>query len=356
MGDYRVIDSDGHVEPGIVADWTKYIEGPLGRTADQAVKTWGFQASGGSSTRRGSWDPAARLEDMDEEGIDTSVLFGSTIGLFPYQVTGSGRENESPDGLAQAVARGYNNWLHDYCSQAPDRLKAIAFVPFDTIEDACQESRRAVAELGAVGILMHPLMIESIGEMALDDPYFYPFFEEAETLDAPVLVHAGHPFGSFIHRRYPVHFRRHAINFPLSEMLASMDAICGGLLERFKKLRLGFFEGSVGWMPWWLDRLDEHFEKLPHQAPFIEDKPSRLLRKYLQEGRVFWSCEPDEKYLPFAIQEFGEDFVVYASDYPHWDCEFPESADLIARREELSDTAKRKIFEDNPKRLYGDRL
>ena len=338
---FRIVDADGHVEPGIVADWKRYVSGPQGEAIERLAKAWYFPSAHGSSTQRGAWDPAGRLVDMDKEGIDVAVLFGSSKGVHVY--TGDDAV------LAPAVASAFNNWLHEYCGRDPARLKGAAWVPLDDIGEACREARRAVAELGAAGIVMHPYT----KNFTLDSPYFFPLYEAAESLDSPILVHATGQAGRFLQERYQSHFRTHSIAFPLSLMLSSMDAVCGGLLERFKKLRIAFLEGGVGWIPWWLDRLDEHFEKLPQHVPFISEKPKDLVKRYISEGRLFWTCEPEEQYLPMAVRELGEDFITYASDYPHWDCAYPVSADLIIRREDLSQSAKGKILGDNALRLYG---
>jgi len=45
--------------------------------------------------------------------------------------------------------------------------------------------------------------------------------------------------------------------------------------------------------------------------------------------------------------------LMYASDYPHWDMSWPESAVIIWRREDLSTEAKKDILENNAKRFYG---
>ena len=52
-------------------------------------------------------------------------------------------------------------------------------------------------------------------------------------------------------------------------------------------------------------------------------------------------------------ESLGADKILYASDYPHWDCEFPNSVLAISEREELSDKTKRAILGDNARRLFG---
>ena len=341
MPDYRVIDADGHVDPAPVCDWKKYVRSPFGAIADEMAKK-GYDVNGDrTTTRRGGFDPAARIADMDEEGIDVTVLFGGSMGIS----TGSG---ETP-GLGPAIAEGYNNWLHDFCSHNQDRLRGAALIAPDNIERACKEARRAVTELGAVGIAMRPVFTDKV----IDDPEFDPIYQVAEELDVPILIHGPGDVRQWLSSRYHTHFRRHAVDFPISLMMASMDVVCGGVLERFKRLRVAFLEGGVGWVPWWLERLDEHFEKLPHHVPHISEKPRDLVKRYIQEGRLFWSCEPDEESIPSVADAVGDDFIVYASDYPHWDAIFPDSVRAISERAELSESTRRKILSENAARMFG---
>jgi predicted TIM-barrel fold metal-dependent hydrolase len=96
-----------------------------------------------------------------------------------------------------------------------------------------------------------------------------------------------------------------------------------------------------------MDRLDEHFEKLPRLAPWLTKPPS----EHIRGGQVFVSCEPEED-LAYPISRLGEDVLMYASDYAHWDCEFPDSVRKIAERPELTATQKAKLLRENALRLY----
>jgi len=58
--------------------------------------------------------------------------------------------------------------------------------------------------------------------------------------------------------------------------------------------------------------------------------------------------------VPWVVDTLGEDVVVYASDYHHWDCKFPDTVKIVTERSDLSERAKRRILEENPpRRLYA---
>jgi uncharacterized protein len=132
-------------------------------------------------------------------------------------------------------------------------------------------------------------------------------------------------------------------------MLALASFVCEGIWERFPRLKVVFLEASIGWVPWWLERLDEHFELRGHDMPEMTMPASA----YVQARECYFSCDPDEKGIPLVVQAVGEDRILYASDYPHWDARFPDSVRLIRQREDLSETAKQKILGATAAHLYG---
>ncbi len=64
----------------------------------------------------------------------------------------------------------------------------------------------------------------------------------------------------------------------------------GGVPEKFPKLNVAFLECGVGWLPYWVERLDEEYEKRAPEAPLLKAKPS----EYLKNGTWFCSTEPEE--------------------------------------------------------------
>ena len=71
-----------------------------------------------------------------------------------------------------------------------------------------------------------------------------------------------------------------------------------------------------------------------------------------RSGNIYFSCEADEWLLPQAVKLIGENQIVYASDFPHWDHSYPGSLDEIKNRGDLTENQKQKILGDNARRLY----
>lgn len=344
---YFVVDADGH--GGDPVDWRDRLPEafkPRLRQYQERMREHFKNLPGGGTARKGDQfaeragmhDPGERLKDMDLEGIDVTVMFPG----------GAGEEWAMLDrDFAIALCRTLNRARAEYCGYEPERLKSIAKLPMIDPVAAAAELRRCVTDYGFVGMVTP----QHVRERNLDDPAFDVVWAEAERLGVAVLVHGGgqavdqEPIGV---QRFATRLEVHALTHPLGQMIAVDCFTVGGILRRFPRLRVGFMESGCGWLPYWLERLDEHWELMPEQAPNIDRKPS----EYFRDGHAFISCESDEKGLPFAIQTLGDGKVVYASDYYHWDCSFPDTVKMILERSDLSDSSKRRILGENGKRLY----
>src|SRR3989449_9205022 len=191
----RIIDADGHVlEKNI--PWAELLEEPYRSRAPRPVtdnRGHSFIMIDGKLTPKpvgkgcsfvgaprsrsphattGMVDPTQRLKDMDLEGIDTAVLFGTSPFLsLPFV--------EDKD-LACAIAQVYNNWLANYCKTDPRRLKGVALVPIQDPPAAVNELRRCVKELGFVAVATP---VHSSSGKNLDHPELQPSFADAARLN-----------------------------------------------------------------------------------------------------------------------------------------------------------------------------
>jgi predicted TIM-barrel fold metal-dependent hydrolase len=285
-------------------------------------------------------DPVQRLADMDLEGIDTAVLFGTSLYLsLPFF--------EDLD-LAAAAARVYNDWVAEYCAADPRRLKGVALVPIQDPPAAVEELRHAVRDLGfvAVGTPAH-----SAGRN-LDDPALDPFFAEAERLGVPVCVHVGAGRPAAAAERFTNAFMVHVVTHAFEQMIAALCIVSGGVLERHPALRVAFLEAGAGWVPYWIERLDEHYEYMRPCVPWLTREPG----EYMRSEQCYYAIEPDERTVSFVCDFVGEERIVWASDYNHGDCKFPHTVEPVLENEELSEARKRRLLGENAMRLYGLRV
>jgi predicted TIM-barrel fold metal-dependent hydrolase len=289
--------------------------------------------------RAGGFDPHERLRDLDSEGIDVAVLFPS-VGLYVSDVT-------EPTLLA-ALCRAYNDWLADYCRADPSRLVGIALLPLADVPAAIRELERTTAAYGFRGAFCRP---NPYAGRPIHHPDYEPFWACAASLGVPVTVHEG--ISDWVptlgRDRFDNPAMLHVLSHPFEQMAACAGLILSGVLERHPRLTVAFLESGAAWLPYWLHRLDEHCETWGHHLPGLRLKPSEYFRR-----QCVVSTEPGEEAVDAVVAHVGEDYVVWASDYPHPDATFPGAVTRsLEAMTGLTATARQKIFGANAVRLYG---
>ena len=123
------------------------------------------------------------------------------------------------------------------------------------------------------------------------------------------------------------------------------------MLERFPDLRVALLEGNCSWAPWFLYRLDEHYEWTGwYEAPNLTMRPSDYFRR-----NCWISVEADEETVPHFIDRFGDERLIFSTDYPHGDSKFPHAVDAFDKLP-MSDEAKARAVSTNWSDLYKIRL
>ena len=338
-----VIDADGHIVESAAALVEYGWNG--GETGHPGVEMMLHRSE--ELTRRGlcsdasPWDPDARVRDMDQEGIEVSINYPTALLLV----------NQLDQPVAAELCRTYNDWAHGTFARPTDnRVRTMALVSLVDTDEAVREARRAVTDLGAPGIAVSPYA----GHRHLDDPALEPLWTLAEELDVAVGIHGGRSTTAPLlpEQSFPDQRRYYAMAHPFGQMTAMGDLAIGGVLARHPSLRVVFLESGIGWVRWYADRLDEVWESVIPMPGDPDDRTELPPTDYLFGGNCYFSCEPDEPDLPHLVRSVGEDRVVFASDYPHFDCKFPHSVDAIAAPG-LDDPVLSKVLHDNPARLYG---
>ncbi len=359
-----VIDADGHVvEPPSL--WTDYVEPayraraprfvlddrgrPCQLLDDRIIMRHAMVLTLGPEYRvepdrfrRGGWEPQARLEDMDSEGIDLAVLFPSVAFYLP----------EIEDGaLMAALCRAYNDWLADYCRAAPARLVGVAMLPLVDVDASLRELERAVERLGFRGAFVRP---NPYAGRPIHHPVYDRLWERAAALGVPITVHEGLSDGipTLGRDRFENPVALHVLSHPFEQMAACAGLILTGVLERHPTLRVAFLESGSGWLPYWLDRMDGHQETWGRMLPALRLKPSEYFRR-----QCVISTDPEDGTAELVVRHLGDDCVVWASDYPHPDAHFPGAvSESLEKMAGLSADSRRKILSGNAARFYGVEL
>jgi predicted TIM-barrel fold metal-dependent hydrolase len=362
--DYSVISADAHLEtpPSM---WTVRLPAHLRDRAPRVVdlhdggQGWaigdgepaplGLNATGGQRYTEfvprglsyndklpGTGDPAQRLREQDKDGTEAEVLFSTVIGTMLTRM-----ENERE--LVSACLTAYNDWLSEYCSHAPDRLFGIALMPFTGIEDAVAELRRVGHKPGIRGV--HLLRFPAGGAALTDEDE--PFWAAAEEMNVTVVAH--HNFGGENSARshpLPGLQGEKALNIsgshnmamfawllttdlpmPTLPILTVLQLSLSGTLDRHPNLRFHFAETGIGWLPYWLEQMEDRYDR--HRFWSKVDMPRRPAQ-YIRDQFTF-SFQEDHAGLALRHM-IGVNNICWASDFPHSVGDWPWSVETRARQ------------------------
>jgi uncharacterized protein len=342
-----VIDADGHIQDR-QSDVRKYLEPPFDRRPTGLTpgdQPWDRDIMDTIARYPGytkDLNPAQQVElwlkIMDEYGMEEAVLFPTG--------SGSASRLREPE-FAVAVCRAVNNHFAKDYNALSKRIHLLGALPMQQPQEAAKELRRAVTELGMVSFEVIPTGLP----FPLGNTFYDPIYEEAQRLGVPLAIH-GTPSSpqEFGAGQLTTFSEVHTYMFAVGILLQFTSIIAQGVPVRFPGLRLGFLEMGATWLPYWLDRMDEHWEKRgEYETPLLKKKPSDIVR----ESPIYVSLEEEETLLPQTIDYLGDSHFMYASDIPHWDSEFPENLDAIWEHRDLSRDTKEKILYHNARAFYG---
>jgi predicted TIM-barrel fold metal-dependent hydrolase len=288
---------------------------PIGLAGAAGKASSELRASGDTADtlRSGGWDPVARLEDMDTDGVAAEVLYPS-IGMtlaqskdLEYQLT---------------CIRAYNDWLVEYCEGGKGRLVGLAMIPTIDPQAAVDEIERASA-LGLRGAMVPGVPPEGHYAEERFDPMWAAFAERGWPVSFHILTGAnmGDPtLGSGLGMLTVMNVVQQ-----VQQTLALL--IFGKVFDRHPALKVVSAEHDAGWVAHYAYRLDQMWDR--HHS-WLGRKSAGMLRQpseYLHDNAWF-TFQKD----PVAVEtrdRVGVDRLMWASDYPHSDSTWPHSRKVI---------------------------
>jgi predicted TIM-barrel fold metal-dependent hydrolase len=357
-----------------------------------------------------------RLQHMDREGIDHQLLYGSIALSFNSII--------DPE-LAVGLCRAYNDYIHEDCQIRPDRLHPVAVLPLQDPVEAVRELRRCVEDLGMPAVWIppnvpqpHPDAPDRFPEIRvpkqLSHPDFFPIYAEAERLDVAVGIHGapGMQLAGGTADQLDSFTLVHVFANRSMQQMALARLIFDGVLERFPRIRFGFLEAGVGWVPDLMQALHEHWQKrMVNFDPSLEPSVSEFLLEFARErsgrgdlgllrkarqllsgifveraagqasaseleafryehpelrrdpleylDRLFLSVEPDDpapSWLPAALGDTAHRLCGMAVDYGHWDATLRDCVELVAGKPGIDEEYAVRLLSSNALEFYGDRL
>jgi predicted TIM-barrel fold metal-dependent hydrolase len=261
---------------------------------------------------RGGYDPEQHLKDMALDGVAGEVLYPSQ-GLFYFKLA------DTP--LMSAIFRAYNDWLAEFCRTDPARLKGIAMINLDDVQDGIKELERAT-RLGLSGAMITEYPAE---DRRYDQPEYEPFWAAAAALDLPLSLHTA--------------TRR-------------QGKIRGaGPGTRHPRLTLAIVEFELAWAPHLLSSMDYTYRER-HGEAIYRFKNGMLPSDFFRRNVVL-SFQEDA--IGIRLRDvIGVDNMIWGSDYPHSESTFPQSRKILAEiLAGVPDDEQAKIAGGNTARVYN---
>lgn len=277
-----------------------------------------------------------RLQEQDQDGIDAEVLFsGQASGPNFWR-------SIRDDNAYKACVRAYNDFLaEDYCSANPDRLLGLGVIPITSLDDALAELAH-VRTIGLRGIALYSFP----SGKGLPTPEDDVFWKAALDMQMPICVHQefnreGPRGGALLRYPRPLDNRTGRLG-PLTDLAAqtarfgrlgflnAVQMALDGLFERFPDLEIFFAETQIGWIPWAYEMADIRYERHRYWAEEVLGwQPLPMTPTDYLKRNILWGFQQDS--VGVRLRDLiGVDRMIWATDFPHQESEFPRSDRVIA--------------------------
>jgi predicted TIM-barrel fold metal-dependent hydrolase len=274
----------------------------------------------------GTGAPEQRVGEQDQDGVDAEILF-SRIGII---------RGIKEDAGYVALNHAYNEYLaEEYSAAAPNRLFPMGIIPTTGIDDAVRELEYC-AKAGMKGVQLD-MFPNGKQYPTLEDDRFWA---AALDLNLALTSHtrAGTtrftpkgPWFQYSKGGYKGDPIEQMFRFCSDAPFAVLQMAFAGVYERFPSLKIYWAETQLGWLPYTLWQVDDHYERYRHLAKgmfgldFLQRKPSEYFREHALWGFLYDAVGVSTR------QSVGADKVMWGSDFAHAASDWPNSKVTIAK-------------------------
>ncbi|MBW2424638.1 MAG: amidohydrolase [Deltaproteobacteria bacterium] len=300
--------------------------------------------------RPGCYDPVERIKDMDIDGVWGQLCFPNFARFAGHRFFLDAKDLE----LGLACLRTYNDYLLDeWCATDPGRLFGAVILPLFDVDLAVAELQRVLDKgAKAVAFSENPTVL---GLPSIHTNHWDPLLEVANEAELPICMHIGSS-SRLMTTSDDAPPTVLVSLLGVNSMMAGVDWLMSGVLERFPGLRVILSEGGAGWIPYILERCEKafHDERIqPNLAIGQTSKggeipPSELFR------RQMYVCFLDEHFALRSLGDIPAENLLWEGDYPHGDGLWPENRGYLQTAlADVPDEDAIKIAETNLRSLLG---
>jgi predicted TIM-barrel fold metal-dependent hydrolase len=317
----------------------------LNAVAGRPPEEFGIEPTAFTEMRPGCFDLHERIKDMDAGGVLGSICFPSFPG-FAGRLFAKADDKD----LALAVTRAYNDWMLDeWCATYPGRMIPMA-LPVLWDPEACADEIRRVAAKGCHSMTFtenpHALGYPSF-HTEWWDPVWRALSDEGTVLNIH-LGSSGQLPGTVPDAPVDVMITLQ----PMNMCLAATDLLWSRVCKEYPDVRIALSEGGIGWIPYFLDRVDRSYDT--HRAWTHQDfgpgvRPSDVFRRH------FLTCFVTDPVGLAMRDRIGVANICWEQDYPHSEATWPRAPEGLweqAQEAGLADDELDAISHGNAMRWY----
>ena len=284
--------------------------------------------------RRGGYDPKARVEEMDRDGVDAEVLYPTP------RLSNAITANADPE-YHLAMVRAYNDWLSEYVEHAPARFGGMAMLPNRGAADAQAEIDRVIDRPGIRGVVMGCYPNGTLSIEPEDDKVWSALAERG----VPLSIHVS--LSNSMPRAHRAKLPGYGRFFDAPNRMIEM--IFSGVFNRFPDLDVVFAEVDCGWVPYVKEQIDNNYRRLDPVSRFgLHGLPSEYIDRHFHFAYI------TDTFGLRVRADIGAERILWSSDYPHISADWPHSWRTIqASLSGVSPADARLILAGNAERLYG---
>jgi predicted TIM-barrel fold metal-dependent hydrolase len=293
-----------------------------------------------SEMRPGCYDPEARLQEMDADGIWAQVNFPDFSRFAGHRFLAC-KDKE----LAALCIEAYNDFVVDeWCAADRERLAPLGLVPLWDVDRAVVEVQRMARRgVRAVAFSENPSVL---GLPSVYTDHWEPLWRAVNESGLVVCLHVGSS-SKLLKSSDDAPYCSVLPYVGGNSMIACTDWMLSGILDRHAGIRVAFSEGGAGWVPYLLEQAEQTY------FAYRPTLPSRRSPREVFAEHMYVCILRDETALA-AVDVIGEDKIMWESDYPHDSTSFPDSRRQLEEvMRDIPDGVARKIVESNARRLFG---
>jgi predicted TIM-barrel fold metal-dependent hydrolase len=322
---------------------------PLAERPRRAMPSTYGGATFAEDVRPGGYEPDLWLKDNRSDGVFGGVVFASLTMIF-YRMVPHGD-------VLNDILRAYNDWVLEFASYDLDRLKPVTMVSLDDIDWAIAEMTRTKAR-GSAGAIV-PVR----DRHSYDSERYERFWSAAEDLDMPLNMHVAtertdKPFHFTGGGRQPHIAGQYTppdmLNTPDMAMRTTLaEMTMSGVFARHPKLKLVSVEHEASWLPYFMERMDWHYQYNLRTSDHGYRYPDGELPSHYIRNNVMMSFTEDTPLMRLR-DIIGVERLMWGSDYPHAESTFPRSEKLLtAAFVGVPVDEQALMVRDNCARVYG---